>query len=135
MQSRGYLMAIFALVCTLYGTQAVAWGPNGHHTVGAIADKLLSGTNATKQVRVLLGDIRLQDAAVWADCAKGVDLSRGYAYTSGGVHPECKIFETPEREAEMIDFVGAQRHELRAQANRGGLSQAVPLHRRGDPAH
>lgn len=42
---------------------------------------------------------------MWADCAKGVDSSRGFAYTAAGKYPECRIFETPALEAEMSDFV------------------------------
>jgi len=87
------------------GMQAFAWGPDGHHTVGAIADRLIAGTGAATQVQALLGGLTLQDAAVWADCAKGVDPARDYAYTSEGQYAECAIFETPEGEAEMSDFV------------------------------
>jgi hypothetical protein len=83
----------------------LAWGPDGHHTVGAIADKLLAGSTAAKEVSALLGGLALQDAAVWADCAKGVDPTKDYAYTSAGQYPECKIYETPALEAEMSDFV------------------------------
>jgi hypothetical protein len=42
----------------------LAWGPDGHHTVAAIADKLLVGTNATNQVHAILGNVSLTDAAV-----------------------------------------------------------------------
>jgi len=84
---------------------AWAWGPDGHHTVGAMADKLLAGTHAAQHVKQLLGALSLQDAAVWADCAKGIDPKKDYAYTSAGHFPECKVFETPEGEAEMADFV------------------------------
>ena len=105
MELRRGLVAIFAVACAFGGQSASAWGPEGHHTVGAIADKLIAGRNAATQVHVLLGALSLQEAAVWADCAKGVDPSKDYAYTSAGVYPECKIYETPELEAEMIDFV------------------------------
>jgi hypothetical protein len=82
-----------------------AWGPDGHHTVGALADQLIAGTPAAAQVAQLLGSLSLQQAAVWADCAKGIDPKQSYAYTSAGKYPECKPFETPEGEAEMADFV------------------------------
>lgn len=84
---------------------ALAWGPDGHHTVGAIADKLLAGSPAAAQVNALLGGLGLRDAAVWADCAKGVDPKKDFKYTATGKFAECKVFETPELEAEMIDFV------------------------------
>ncbi len=86
-------------------SQASAWGPDGHHTVGAIADQLLVGTHAADEVQAILGNITLQDAAVWADCAKGIDPKKNYAYTSEGRYPECEVFETPEEEAAMADFV------------------------------
>ena len=95
------LAGIAAAVCT----SASAWGPDGHHTVGALADKLIAGKPAAAQVQALLGGLRLQNASVWADCARGVDPAQGYAYTTRGRYPECRIFETPELEAEMSDFV------------------------------
>jgi hypothetical protein len=85
--------------------QAFAWGPDGHHTVGAIADKLIAGSNAAKEVNTILGGLSLQDAAVWADCAKGIDPKKDYSYTSAGKYPECAIYETPIVEGEMSDFV------------------------------
>jgi hypothetical protein len=97
--------ALLALAIALFATAASPWGPDGHHTVGALADRLIAGTHAQAQVKALLGDITLEQAAVWADCAKGVDPSKNFAYTSAGKYPECAVFETPEGEAEMIDFV------------------------------
>lgn len=84
---------------------AWAWGADGHHVIGAIADRMLAGTAAQRQVEALLGGLSLRDAAAWADCVKGVDPSRNYAYTAAGKYPECAVFETPPGEAEMIDFV------------------------------
>jgi hypothetical protein len=55
----------------LAGREALAWGPEGHQTVAAIADKLLGGQTHAK-VKEILGPLILEDAAVWADCAKGV---------------------------------------------------------------
>ena len=96
---------VVGTVALLVSATASAWGPDGHHTVGALADRLIAGSNAAAQVTALLGGLSLQQAAVWADCAKGVDPSKGFAYTSAGVYPECKLFETPAGEAEMVDFV------------------------------
>ena len=93
------------LAIALVAATANAWGPEGHHTVGALADRLLAGTHAEAQVKTLLRGLTLDQAAVWADCAKGVDPTRGFTYTSSGKYPECAIFETPDGEAEMIDFV------------------------------
>ena len=94
-----------AVAAALCSTPPVhAWGPDGHHTVGAIAEKLISGTNAAQQVHALLGELSLVDAAVWADCAKGVSTST-FKYGGAGLYPECAVFETPEGEAAMEDFV------------------------------
>src|ERR1035437_318267 len=86
--------------CTgLITTQAYAWGPDGHHAVGAIADQLITNTRAATEVKTLLGDLSLRDAAVWADCAKGIDSAKDYTYQSTGKFPECKIYETSDGEA------------------------------------
>lgn len=95
------------LACATTGlsTPASAWGPAGHHAIGAIADRLLAGSNAAKQVAAILDGRTLQDAAVWADCARGVDPAKDYAYTAAGKYPECAIYETPALEAQLADFV------------------------------
>jgi len=99
-----------SVICCLVGLmvlsgQALGWGPDGHHTVGAIAERLIVGSNAATQVKMILGDISLQDASVWADCAKGVVPESNYEYRPTHQYPECKVFETPALEAEMIEFV------------------------------
>ena len=96
---------LVALIAALSTTAASAWGPDGHHTVGALADRLIAGTQAEAQVKTLLGDLTLEQAAVWADCAKGVDPTKNYTYTSAGKYLECAIYETPDGEAGMIDYV------------------------------
>ncbi len=96
---------VAAAALALLAATARAWGPDGHHTVGAIADRLIAGSNAQAQVKALLGDLTLEQAAVWADCAKGIDPAKDFAYTSAGKYPECAVFETPALEAEMADFV------------------------------
>ena len=101
----GSRVIALAALAGCFSATASAWGPDGHHTIGAIADQLIAGSNAGKQVAVLLDGLSLQDAAVWADCVRGIDPSHDYAYTSAGKHPECLIYETPEGEAEMADFV------------------------------
>ncbi len=97
--------AMVALVAALVTTAASPWGADGHHTVGALADRLIAGTHAQAQVKALLGDLTLEQAAVWADCAKGVDPAKNFTYTATGKYAECAIFETPDGEAEMIDYV------------------------------
>lgn len=61
-----------AALSGLSATPALAWGYDGHRAVGAMADQLLRGSNAEKQVRALLlpGE-SLEKAAVWMDCVKG----------------------------------------------------------------
>ena len=99
------LRAATALLAALFTSAAWPWGHEGHHTVGALADRLIAGTHAEAQVKRLLRGLTLEQAAVWADCAKGVDPGKGFAYTAAGRYPECAIHETPAGEAEMIDFV------------------------------
>lgn len=89
----------------IVSNQAFGWGPDGHHTVGAIADRLIAGSNAATQIKAILGELSLQDASVGADCSKGIDPGKGYTYQPPGKYPECKIYETPQLEAEMSDFV------------------------------
>ena len=89
----------------LCGTMpAYAWGPDGHHTVATIATKLIAGTHAEQQVHAILGDLSLTDAAVWADCSKGVSTTT-FKYGGAGHYAECAVFETPDGEAAMEDFV------------------------------
>ena len=101
-------MHLRALVTTLAisaSAPAFAWGPNGHHTIGALADKLIAGSHAASQVATILNGLSLQDAAVWADCAKGIDPTKNFQYQNPGTFPECAIFENPTEEAAMADFV------------------------------
>ena len=98
------------LLCGLLGSlfqssQASAWGSDGHHTIGAIADQLLIGTHAAVEVKAILGNLSLQDASVWADCAKGIDPDQNFTYPAPGKYPACSIYETTAGEAEMGDFV------------------------------
>jgi len=106
----------FRLGCSLgpvglliaFSTPAQAWGPDGHQVVAHIAGKLLVGSKAETQVKAILGPVGLEDAAVWADCAKGVaknPTGPGFTYEGAGKFPECKVFETSAGEAAMVDFV------------------------------
>src|SRR5215831_19015652 len=94
-------IAVF-LGVLLVARTAGAWGPEGHHTVGAIADRMIAGSRAATEVHALLGALSLEDASVLADCAKGVDPD-SLTYTGFGA--ECQVFETTAGKAEMIDFV------------------------------
>src|SRR5690349_3146634 len=66
------LACVLALSGAFVTANAFAWGFDGHHAVGAIADKLIKGTDAEKQVKALLlpGE-SLESIAVWPDCVKG----------------------------------------------------------------
>ena len=63
-----------ALTCaaTCFSASAFAWGPAGHHAIGAIAEQLIAGSNAAQHVTALLHGGSLQDATVWADCARAI---------------------------------------------------------------
>jgi hypothetical protein len=89
----------------LIGSPAAhAWGAEGHRTVGTLAERLIAGSHAGAQVQALLGNLSLADVASWADCARNVDSS--FTYQPDDLQfPECKIFETPDGKAALVDFV------------------------------
>ena len=71
------LLCVMAVSTAFLGADALAWGNDGHRAVGAIAERLIKGSNAEKQVAALLlpGE-SLESVTVWADSAKG-----GVGYT------------------------------------------------------
>jgi hypothetical protein len=81
------LACVLALATAFTSVDALAWGNDGHRAVGAIAGKLIKGSNAEKQIAALLlpGET-LESITVWADCVKGTFCGP----------------QTPE----MIDYVG-----------------------------
>lgn len=89
--------------CFLLPTAASAFGAGGHMTVGSIADQLIAGTPAARQVRRILGT-NLRTAAVWADCAKGVS-GKPLKYSGDGKYPECAVYENDASKAQMVAFV------------------------------
>lgn len=66
------LFVAVALGGAFVSFNAQAWGNDGHRAVGAIADRLIKGSNAEKRVQALLlpGE-SLEKIAIWADCVKG----------------------------------------------------------------
>lgn len=82
-----------------------AWSAPGHQTVGSIADSLLVGTHAAKAVKSILGTEKLETAALWADCAKGVTETPPLKYVVNTRYAECKPFESATGQAQMVDFV------------------------------
>ena len=88
------------------GQSAKAWGHRGHQTIGAIADSLLVGTPAEKEITKILGSERLETAALWADCVKGVSDHAPYKYHLNARFPECDPFQqTAAGREEMEDYV------------------------------
>lgn len=53
-------------LAVLQSTPALAWGPTGHRITGVIAEQSLSGV-ARANIRILLGDEDLAEAATWPD--------------------------------------------------------------------
>jgi hypothetical protein len=105
MRAHDLKAAALALAAALATAPAHAWGPDGHNTVGAIADQLLAGTPVGRKAKSVLGGMSLRDAAVWADCARGVDAGNDFEYTGKGEHRECAVHETPAGIAAMADYV------------------------------
>ncbi len=93
----------------LGGTGALAWNAEGHQTVGAIADALLVGTHAGKEVKKILGgNETLQLAALWADCAKGVVRNKKtgvFHYVVSSGFKVCAPFESTAGQKAMVNFV------------------------------
>lgn len=102
---RGLLVGMAACGASV----AQAWVPQGHQTVGAIADALLAGTPAGLEVRRILGaGATLKTAALWADCAKSVVRDPGtgeFQYVVNAKYMECRPFETPAGQKAMESFV------------------------------
>jgi hypothetical protein len=96
---------LLALALSTLPLLAQAWHAEGHQTVATIAAGLIQGTPTQARVKALLGDLTLADAAVWADCVKGVKPDRAYTYPAPGRYASCAPLETPERIAEMADYV------------------------------
>ncbi len=88
---------------------AQAWHAPGHHTIGAIADRMLEGTYAGKMVRQTLGDLSLEQVSVWADCVKTVTSADGvnFSFKPNSQRPECAPFASPAEQARMIAYVKA----------------------------
>ena len=74
---------VLAAVCI---PQAFAWGPQGHRTVGAIADRLLTPASRAEVAQLLAADLdkfghpsgrtTLEAVAVWADEIRGTPADR-----------------------------------------------------------
>jgi nuclease S1 len=75
-----------AVTAALLGQPSAAWGPLGHHAVGAVADTLLSPGARVEVARLLLDDrdrngapsgrTTLADVSLWADEIRGSEADR-----------------------------------------------------------
>jgi hypothetical protein len=100
--------AAAAASLALAATPALAWGPDGHREVGSLGDRMIKKhPNAAKQVRAIMGDIKLADAGPWADCIRSVSgPDGGFKYTHSPIYgAPCVKFETAELTAQMEDYV------------------------------
>ncbi|MEN9705632.1 MAG: hypothetical protein RLZZ393_1511 [Pseudomonadota bacterium] len=97
--------AMILLLCLAALRPAMAWSPQGHQTVGAIADRLLVGTRAGEEVRRILGDESLRTASLWADCLKSVTERLPQHYIANPRYKECHAFESSEGRVAMEDYV------------------------------
>ena len=96
------LASVLALAGAFISADALAWGADGHRAVGAIAQQLIKGSNADKQVAALLlpGE-SLESISIWADTAKGgagyaVPTAEQIAYTSANPrHSEYHYTDVP----------------------------------------
>src|SRR5215831_8283952 len=52
-------------------SSAYAWGNEGHETVGAVADHLVTAKAKTELAKLLHNGETLSKVSIWADCAKG----------------------------------------------------------------
>lgn len=113
------LACIVALSSAFVSINAHAWGNDGHRAVGAIADQLIKGSNAEKQVQALLlpGE-SLAGVASWADCVKGTycgpQTEEMVAYTTANPkHSEYHYTDVPYQLSHYEDHgVGTTEHDI-----------------------
>ncbi len=105
----------------LAGTGPVwAWGHAGHQLVGSLADELLAGTPAAKQVATLLGPTlrTLKTAAPWPDCVRDVNfrLPDSYVYQPDTAFhsPACLPFEGSAERKRMESYARRNWHQCPA---------------------
>jgi len=78
--------AVFAAALVLTAPEALAWGPQGHRTIGAIADRLLTPAARTAVQHILQNDLdkfdnpsgrtTLEEVSEWADEVRGTPAAR-----------------------------------------------------------
>ncbi len=105
---------------------AGAWNSEGHALIGHIAEQLLT-PKARDRVAAILGPgiRRLQVAAPWADCVRGVKPVDGKLdYRPSSAFPECRVFETAVEEASMVNY--AERNWMRCRPSPALATAAQP---------
>jgi hypothetical protein len=79
-------LAVMLVLASAYAPLVLAWGPQGHHTVGAIADRLLTTQAHALVTQLLTGDLdkfgnlsgrtTLEAVSVWPDELNGTPAAR-----------------------------------------------------------
>jgi hypothetical protein len=113
------LACVLALGAAFVSTNALAWGNDGHRIVGSIADQLIKGSYAEKQVRALLlpGE-SLEKVSTWMDCVKGTycgpQTPEMTDYTAANPkHTEYHYTDVPFQLDEYHDHgVGTEEHDI-----------------------
>ncbi len=112
--------ATLAMVA-LAAAPAAAWNAAGHESVGGIADQLIKGTPTAKRVTAILGGT-LQNAAIWADCAKSVKQVNGvwiFDMADKWRAKDCDLFAAAPNNKALIGFVSRNSAVCEAQAPHG----------------
>lgn len=108
-------------IAALASGPAAAWNAAGHESVGGIADQLIKGTPTGKRVTAILGGT-LQNAAIWADCAKSVKQIDGvwtFDMADKWRPKDCDLFAAEPNNKALIGFVSRNSAVCEAQAPRG----------------
>jgi len=118
---RGLVLTLACAPC------ALAWGPQGHRTVGAIADRLLTPAAHAEVAQLLAADLdkfgnpsgrtTLESVAVWADEIRGTAADRPrWHYDDGPLCAQapresyCPAGECNSAQLERLTAVLADRH-------------------------
>lgn len=72
-------MKTLIIAMTLASAQCFAWGPTGHRTVGAVAEKFLK-PEALKEVTSILSSQSLSRVSTWSDEIKSEPQTYSYTY-------------------------------------------------------
>jgi hypothetical protein len=87
-----------------------SWGHPGHQLVGSLADELIAGKPAAKQVLAILGAglKDLKTAAPWPDCVRDVERHANgqFLYNAHSKYhsPACVPFEGPKERPRMESY-------------------------------